>query len=186
MFATLKSIAIKTLGIAALTGAAALAIGVPSASAQPNDGNVPGVNIENLWLHCNAAGGEYSEGYGWALCQLPSGQTVFCSSTSCWLSAVTTDPSPGKAVLHASQLGVGVVQPVVTAPAGPGSVTTKPIVTQPIMTQPILAQPVETQPANPATGGTTPDGSSPIQVGPIQIDPIPSAPTLAPLPAGVG
>ena len=67
---------------------------------------VSGVTLENMWMHCNAFGGDYSEGTGWALCILPNGQTVFCTPKQCVISAVATGTNNNVVVPRSSIVGL--------------------------------------------------------------------------------
>jgi len=74
--------------------AGVLAMGITPASAMPTSTPISGVTLQNMWMHCNAYGGDYDEGDGWAVCYLPSGQTVLCTTGGCTISSTIVSPLP--------------------------------------------------------------------------------------------
>jgi hypothetical protein len=117
--ARLTRTAAKAAGIAVLAGAATLMVGVPAASAHPNTPHpVPGVTIENLWLHCNAAGGRTDETPTFAICWLPGGGTVECTPAGCVMYGIQSIPtSPNRPTKV--NLPTRVTQLTTSAPVGP-------------------------------------------------------------------
>ncbi|MGH8890148.1 MAG: hypothetical protein ACRDV3_10400 [Acidothermaceae bacterium] len=95
MIKALKSTGARAVAATLISTAGVLSLGVAPASAQPPRATpVAGVNLQNMWMHCNAYGGDYYEGDGWAVCYLPSGQTVFCVPSGCTMSSVVSEPTP--------------------------------------------------------------------------------------------
>ncbi len=78
--------------------------GVASAAPRTTYTTVSGVTLANMWMHCNAYGGDYSEGSGWALCVLPNGQTVVCTTASCVISNVATEGNGNRGVVPRSSI----------------------------------------------------------------------------------
>lgn len=90
-----KSTGARAVAATLISTAGVLGVGIGPASAQPPSPTpVPGVNLQNMWMHCNAYGGDYYEGDGWAVCYLPSGQTVLCVPSGCTMSGLVIEPTP--------------------------------------------------------------------------------------------
>jgi|GEM_PF-6118182 len=100
-----RGAAILFVGAAAVVGPVAAA-GVASAAPKTTYTTISGVTLANMWMHCNAFGGSYSEGPGWATCVLPSGQVVVCTTKQCIIDAVTVSTGTGVEVSRSSIVGM--------------------------------------------------------------------------------